>query len=190
MWIQFSSRHPYAIKVYTGYINAISGEPAKETGATLLRRQNRKRQGKSVQDYLVIPAQRWLDGFAVANGKVRQFVTMPIGSGHSIESQMLNMEPTGGIQIDITPAVRPLNYWSGLIFVKTLTGKTITITANSESTISEIKQDIQHGGGVHSSRQRLIFASKELEDTFTLRYYKISEVLITSFELLNTSNAG
>jgi hypothetical protein len=189
MWIQFSSTHPYAIKVYTGYINAISGEPAKETGATLLRRQNQKRQGKSVQDYLVIPAQRWLDGFAITNGKVRQFIAMPVGSGHSVESQVLNMEPTGGIQIEITPAVRPPNYWSGLIFVKMPTGKVISITATSENTISEIKHHIQDREGIPPSQQRLVFLDKQLEDTFTLRYYEISEVLIPSLELLNTSNA-
>jgi ubiquitin len=103
MWINFHSKQPYAIKIYVGGVNAVSGEPAVETAATKLRRQTQLREGKSVQDYVVVPNQPWLDGIAVSPGKVRQFVAMPTGSGYSVEAQVTGQEVTAGIQFEITP---------------------------------------------------------------------------------------
>lgn len=103
MWIEFSSKQSYAIKVYVGGVNAVSGEPMVETAATRLRQQNLMRQKKSVQDYIIIPEQRWLDGIATRSGQVRQFVAVPLGSHYSVEMQMTGQEVTGGLQFEITP---------------------------------------------------------------------------------------
>lgn len=103
MWINFTSSKPYAIKVYVGGINAVSGEPAAESAETQERRQKQLRQGKSIQDYVVVPQQLWLDGIAVSPGKVRQFVAMSTGSGYSVEAQITGEEITAGIQFEITP---------------------------------------------------------------------------------------
>jgi hypothetical protein len=108
MWIEFRSVRPYAIKVRIGGINAISGEPIVETAATRLRRQNFMHQSKSIQDYIVIPKQQWLDGIATKSGQVRQFVAMPLGSGYSIETQVTGEDGTGGLQFDITPCEQNL----------------------------------------------------------------------------------
>jgi hypothetical protein len=110
MWIGFESSRHYAIKIYVGGINVVSGEPSEPTLATSLRRRGLIQQGKSVQDYVVAPYQQWLDGIAVEPGKVRQFVAMPVGTGHSIEAQMTGEETTAGIQFEITrldPHARP-----------------------------------------------------------------------------------
>ena len=104
LWISFASKNRYAIKIFVGGINAISGEPAIPNAATTLRRRNRIRNYKPIQDYLAIGVngQPWLDGVAVEPGKVRQFVAMPMGSGHSVEAQMTGQETTAGIQFEVT----------------------------------------------------------------------------------------
>lgn len=103
MWIRFDSTNSYAIKVYIGAVNAVSGEPAVETAATKLRRRNLLSQRKSVQDYIVTPYQLWLDGISTTEGKVRQFVAMTKGSGYSVEVQVTGDEVTSGLQFEITP---------------------------------------------------------------------------------------
>ena len=90
MWLNFSSTgygwggrygetslpYPFAVKIATGKINAVTGEEWEDG------------LHKDPQDYVVIPEQPWLDGYCVEKGIIRQFVAMPLGTGYSVEEQL------------------------------------------------------------------------------------------------------
>ena len=99
LWLGFHSdyigghetRYPFAIKVATGKINAVTGDDWNDG---LDRRP---------QDYMVSTKQPWLDGYCVEKGFIRQFVALPLGSGYSAEEQITGEAEHGGIQIVVYP---------------------------------------------------------------------------------------
>lgn len=99
LWLRFNSpyiedrdtAHPFALKVATGKISAITGQPWQ------------RGLSRNPQDYLVAPKQPWLDGYSVEKGIIRQFVAMPLGEGYSVEEQLTGEAEFGGMQIEVFP---------------------------------------------------------------------------------------
>ena len=91
MWIKFRATYPFAVKVATGKICAITGEPRVE------------RLNRDPQDYVVLPEQPWLDGYCVEEGVIRQFAAMPLGEGCTVEEQLTGAAVHGGVQLVAYP---------------------------------------------------------------------------------------
>ena len=92
MWINFDCRgYPFAVKIATGKTCALTGDGWMNHLNT------------DPQDYAVLPAQPWLDGYCVAQGIVRQFVAMPLGQGYTVEEQLTGEAERGGLQLIVYP---------------------------------------------------------------------------------------
>lgn len=89
LWMHFSCSVPVAVQIGAGLRCAVTG------GAWAERLRRRP------QNYVNAQEQPWLDGFKTAAGEVRQFVAAPLGKGATVEEQLSDAPPVGGIQVQV-----------------------------------------------------------------------------------------
>lgn len=175
MWIRFKSEKRYAVKIYVGGVNAVSGEPDEENAATKLRRRAKLARGETIQDYVVVPDQKWLDGIATSVGQVRQFVAMPMGSGYSVEAQVTGKEVAGGIQIEITPQREEPKE---KVFIKNPIGAVFEIPVDLSKSVADLRAAVYRSNAwVQGSngKCRLIYCGKTMEGTLRQIYLHAEE---------------
>ncbi|EPS38897.1 hypothetical protein H072_7329 [Dactylellina haptotyla CBS 200.50] len=108
-------REKFALRIYAGSINALTGRPAS------------KKAADGQQDFFVVPKQRRLDGFHFTETHVSQFIAMPLGWDYTVEKQINNSEYIGGVQIEIA---RRLS--TQVAFSRNFNGEIPTISDNTE----------------------------------------------------------
>lgn len=128
----------FAIKVYSGSINCVSGQQVTDSVP-------------HEQDYIICPRQRRLDGFKSADNETRQFVAMPLGWEYSAEHQLTDKEDVGGIQLQIAPRLRDCvefraldHLWNlGRAFRCSATASELGLATGSVVAMSDFDPDIK-----------------------------------------------
>lgn len=132
MWLNFTrweihwhGGYPMAVKVSTGKVSALTGKKWKD--------------GLRKDDYIIGHKQKWLDGYVVEDGTIRQFVAEPLGMGLTAEGQITGKEEFGGIQIEVFPLKRS-------IFDEKFSKR----EEQNSSMLRSVRSKSQFGGGLSS----------------------------------------
>lgn len=173
MWMKFKSKKPYAVQLFVGGVNAVSGQPLVQPGAPASSTTRESR----TQDYMVIPEQKWIDGIATRPGEVRQFIAMPTGSGYSVEVQVTGREDFAGMLFAVTPRLSPSTSVGfhqrardQQIRVDRLGHRPFHIAVNFQDTIDDLKHLIHRQMNIAPLQHELIYHNHQLDGKYSQGY--------------------
>ncbi|KAK5171183.1 uncharacterized protein LTR77_004327 [Saxophila tyrrhenica] len=185
MWINFSSKEPFLVRILTDGRNVISGAPADERG----KRYNLRSKEEKTHDHIVTGEQSWVGGITKAGGKVRQFVARPLNDSYVVNAPVTGEEVAAGhvLRFEITPSnvfppskhleagatalpdgVRP---WT--IYVPFMAGGSEPFLVLPSHTILDLKHMVHRRRGLPPISQRYMFQGKMLDDGLSLTETKL-----------------
>ncbi|OAG37613.1 hypothetical protein AYO21_08221 [Fonsecaea monophora] len=173
--------HHFRAEIYVGGVNVACPRP-----------------GVNAQSHFILPDQNWIDGVSNDQNTVRQFVALGSeANANSIEQEVRDRCSKIGGRIEIkliaTKLFRQLEALDEIpippetgqeyqIFVKTLTGRTVTVRVLSSYTLLQLMALIHREEGTPPRHQILLFNSKYLayEQSIsdlekTLEFYQIKK---------------
>lgn len=154
-----ATEHRYAIKIYIDGINAISGQPINPS-----TKSRRPGSSRMKQDYIIVPGQIWLDGFAAGKaGPKRQFVlAKPPGKPTTAEKKA--QPASKGIQFEICRLDTHDLGRHGVLVANILGGESFIVDASKDDTVSSVIDKVRTQGGISMNRHiLLVYASMKLE---------------------------
>jgi hypothetical protein len=91
-------------------------------------------------------------------------------------ARLCSMRPIGRNTVFQKPVPSFLTIRGGMqVFVKTLTGKTISVDVEPDESVESLKAKIQQKEGVPADQQRIIFDGKQLDSLKSLSDYDIDD---------------
>jgi hypothetical protein len=119
--VTFESTQPNCIKIYRGATNVASGKPLPPSQFEGYQQRDTKRArwqkvdypyGKQpCQDYIVVPAQRRIEGVTTRTGHLRRFRPPGFQDNTSIEQHFEENVMVSALRFDITPLDMKATYW-------------------------------------------------------------------------------